>query len=134
MKFHVYYHMKLKEKGMEYTKRIDDQLINQFPCYYDNCAQVFVDYRGFKAHENKCHNEFIFKCRDPNCEYTGAKDNRVNHWRLQHTVDSYTCEECGKEYKWLDQFRLVFKLFPGVRSLIGSHARIRWSAFLSAPI
>ena len=110
MKFHIHYHMKLKEKGLEYIKVVDDQLVNQFPCYYDNCDHVFVDYRGFKAHENKCHNEFIFKCRDPSCEYTGSKDNRVNHWRLQHTVDSYTCEECGKEYKWLDQFRLGFKL------------------------
>ena len=72
MKFHVYYHLKLKEKGLEYTKMTDDQLVNQFPCYYDNCDQIFADYRGFKAHENKFHNEFIFKCRDPSCEYRSS--------------------------------------------------------------
>jgi KRAB domain-containing zinc finger protein len=74
-------------------------------CIFRGCKQTFTSDTDLKVHAAKHWDDSLrplrpFTCDFPQCNYASRMNNNlVNHKRIMHSSNLYTCHLCGKQFK-----------------------------------
>ena len=76
-------------------------------CIYPNCQRSFKNQGDLKRHVAE-HYKQPHEC--PDCDYKNSDIRNLESHRLKHTdINKYTCEKCGKGFKYNTQYRRHLK-------------------------
>ena len=76
-------------------------------CVYPNCQHSFKNQGDLKRHAAE-HYKQPHEC--PDCDYKNSDIRNLESHHLKHTdINKYTCEICGKGFKYITQYRRHLK-------------------------